>query len=178
MNIYLVLLLSVGLLIVLAVAALALRRVGPQVPESAKTGLAEYRAQPSLLTPAERSFFGVAEKALPSDCRLFAKVRIADILQPVSNGSRSARQAALNRISAKHVDFLLCDGTTLKILAGIELDDKSHSTLDRGIRDSFLDSAFAQAGIPLVRVRASQGYSISELRQQIENALSIQTSTG
>jgi len=39
-----------------------------------------YRLRPSLLSPAELSFYKVLERALEGDFAIFAKVRLADIL--------------------------------------------------------------------------------------------------
>src|SRR5438046_32622 len=86
----------------------------------------------SLLTEAERSFFGVLDQALAGEYRLFAKVRLADVVRPVQGPSRSGRPAAFNSISAKHVDFVLCDPSSLRVVGVVELDDKSHRRLDRG----------------------------------------------
>lgn len=40
--------------------------------------------------------------------------------------SRSHRYSAFGRISAKHVDFLVCHRGTFRIAGVIELDDSSH----------------------------------------------------
>jgi hypothetical protein len=76
-----------------------------------------YEAIHALLTPAERSFFGVLQQALASDYQIFAKVRLADIVRPVRSPSRSGWQSAFNRITGKHVDFVLCDSERLGIVA-------------------------------------------------------------
>src|SRR5271154_4177996 len=118
-----------------------------------------YEAVPSLLTPAERSFFGVLQQSLASDYQIFAKVRLADIVRPVRNPSRSGWQSAFNRTSGKHVDFLLCDLERLNVVGVIELDDRTHERFERGLRDSLVDSALADAGIPILRISTRQSYS-------------------
>jgi hypothetical protein len=129
-----------------------------------------YAPQGNLLTEAERSFFGVLQQAVAHEYHLFAKVRLADIISPISRPSRSAYQSALNRIVGKHVDFLLCDPATFQILAVIELDDKSHARPDRRDRDSLVNQALAEAEIPILHVPAAWAYSVSQLRQAISDA--------
>jgi hypothetical protein len=74
------------ILIVLVIVGKNFSPKSVAVPESnAKI----YEAVPSLLTPAERSFFGVLQQSLASDYQIFAKVRLADIVRPVRNSSRS-----------------------------------------------------------------------------------------
>jgi very-short-patch-repair endonuclease len=138
----------------------------------------QYEAIPALLTPAERSFFGVLQQALPSNCQVFVKVRLADIVRPRANPSRSGRQSALNRITGKHVDFVLCDLEQLSVAGVIELDDRSHQRQDRGIRDLLVDTALKDAGIPILRVPARASYSPAQLREQIASIFSLQGNQG
>ena|ERR1043166_6558187 len=130
-----------------------------------------YEAVSALLSPAERSFFGVLQQALSPAYQIFAKVRLADILQPNADIGLSRWQSAFNRITRKHIDFVLCDPASLRIVAVIELDDSTHRRLDRRTRDTFVDSALAEAGIPILRVSARQSYSPAQLRQQLESLL-------
>jgi hypothetical protein len=134
------------------------------------TGDFRYEIKP-FLSPAERSFFGVLQTAIASDYQIFAKVRLADIVNPIQNSSRSGWQSAFNRISGKHVDFVLCNSASLTVEAVIELDDSTHKRLERGIRDSFVDEILVNATIPVLRISAQQSYSPAQIREQIQNIL-------
>jgi hypothetical protein len=123
-----------------------------------------------LFTKAERSFLGVLDVAVGSEYRVMGKVRVADILKPRKGLDASDRTRALNRITAKHVDFLLCDPESLAVMAAIELDDKSHAAPARVQRDDFLAAAFAAAGVPLVRIPARSGYTPAAVREQLAAA--------
>jgi hypothetical protein len=136
---------------------------------SAESVAAAYEAVPQLLTAAERSFFRVLRQALASDYVIFAKVRLADIVRPVRNPSRSGWQSAFNRITGKHVDFVLCDSARLDVVAVIELDDRTHKSFERGLRDDLVDSALADARIPVLRVSAQQFYALAHLRGQVDS---------
>jgi hypothetical protein len=81
-------------------------------------------------------------------------------------------QAPGRRLSQKHVDFVLYEQDTTRIVAAIELDDASHEQPDRRARDQFLDAAMKAAKTPLIRVRAACRYNAVALRQIIQNALS------
>ena len=134
-----------------------------------------YKAKNSLCSPAERSFLGVLEQLLNDKYRILLKVRLSDLLDITKGVSKSFRQSALNRISRKHVDFVVCDKNNLSILGVIELDDKSHKAAKRQERDSFLDSAMNAAGIPILHIKAQNAYSISDIREQLQNSFEFLT---
>ncbi len=115
----------------------------------------------ALLTPAELVFFRALEPLVKPTYAVFSKVRLADLFD-VRAGR--GRQAAFNQISAKHVDFVLCDPATSKVLAAIELDDRSHQRPDRVERDRFVNDLFAANHLPLIRVPVARSYPPEQLR--------------
>ncbi|HEX7619381.1 MAG TPA: DUF2726 domain-containing protein [Verrucomicrobiae bacterium] len=128
------------------------------------TGEIPYQTRGALLSPAELSFFRVLQSAVGQSFLICPKVRLADILKPVE---KQNYQTALNKISRKHIDFVLCDQATTRVFGVVELDDKSHGKADRVARDAFVDNAFAAAGIQIVHFKASMLYSVEEVRQQL-----------
>ena len=130
-----------------------------------------YRRKPYLLSKAERSFYGVLTQAMGDKALIFSKVRVADLLTPQKGLNRSNWQRAFNQISAKHVDFLLCDPKDCAVKLAIELDDASHGSTKRQKRDAFLEQACESAGLPLLRIRAARGYGVADIRQQVEAVL-------
>jgi hypothetical protein len=128
-----------------------------------------YHKTDHLLTPAERSFFGVLGQAIDNDLYIFAKVRLSDLLwlpQGIKN-----RQSYMNRIQSKHVDFVLCDSATTEPRLLIELDDSSHQRASRRSRDAFLDEAVRRAGLPILHIPVKRSYAAAELRQLISSLL-------
>jgi hypothetical protein len=154
------------ILAVLAVVAVLKQRIAAPVKIGA------YYLRKSLFTAAERSFLGVLEPMLPSEVRVFAKVRLADIFGVVSGLERGARQGAQNRINQKHVDFLIVRTCDLAPLAGIELDDSSHDEEDRQQRDAFVDEVFNRAKLPLLHVPVQKSYAPAEIKSKVEAHLS------
>jgi len=132
----------------------------------------QYKKQKTLFSPAERSFLGVLNQAIEDNATIFGKVRVADILSPVSGLPRSKRQILFNKISSKHFDFIICDKQNLSVLCAIELDDKSHNSKARKARDAFLQSACASAQLPLIQIPAKSTYNIGEIRQLLLTNLS------
>jgi hypothetical protein len=131
-----------------------------------------YERRRVLFTPAERSFFGVLELAVGNDFRLLGKVRLGDLLAPRKGLDKPAHQAALNKISRKHLDFVLCKPDDLTVLCAIELNDKSHHERSRQDRDDFLAAACQAAGLPLIFFDVQQACSPAEVAARIAEALS------
>lgn len=131
-----------------------------------------YELRETLFSPAERSFLGVLDLAVGDKARVFAKVRVADVLTPEARMGKSKWQQAFNKISAKHFDYLLCDPADLSFLCAVELDDSSHRHQKRKARDQFLKEACEGAGLPLLQIPASSHYQVEELREQLLPLLS------
>ncbi len=124
----------------------------------------------NLLSAAELSFFKALELAISTRYKIFAKIRLADILGVAPGLQKSERQSAFNRIQSKHVDFVLCDNGDLSVQCVIELDDKSHEAADRKVRDVFVDSALESAGIPIARFAARRQYAVEDIVKAIDEA--------
>ena len=128
-----------------------------------------YRKTDHLLTPAERSFYEVLRRIIGDELRLFVKVRLADLVwlpHDVEN-----RQAHVNRVAAKHIDFVLCDPRTLAPVLAVELDDSSHAARHRQQRDALVNEVLRSAGLPLLRVPVQRSYVPGEIAGHIRSAL-------
>lgn len=132
-----------------------------------------YVSAGALVSKGELRFFLVLQQALPPGLHICPKVRLADLVQVKKGiGSREWGRA-FNQVKSKHLDFVLCDSSTLAIRLAIELDDRSHALAANAERDRKKDGALASAGIPLLRIpaRTSGAYSVPELRAAIAEAL-------
>ena len=128
-----------------------------------------YVARGQLVTKTELKFYKSLLKAVQDDFEIFAMVRIADLLR-VEAGNPNRRKW-LNKILAKHIDFVLCDPGSLEPIVCIELDDPSHNRKDRIERDIFVNDAFDSAGLPLLRIPTQPGYKSREIRELIDEVL-------
>ena len=153
----------VGLVVVVVVLVVVLKLVGT-APDKPKL---PYEREPSLLTPAERSFMGVLEQVVGDDVRVMAKVRLADIIKVKRGLDASVRTTAQNKINSKHIDFVLCDPGDFSTIAAVELDDSSHARASRQSRDEFIDRALDAAGIRILHFSAKRSYSTQEVRDAL-----------
>jgi len=134
----------------------------------------EYARREFLFTAAEFRFMQVLRKSLPDGLEIFAKVRVADVLLPVEGLNPKAWRAAFNQITGKHLDFVLCDRESGRIVCAIELNDRSHERKERRKRDELIVRACAEAGFPLLMLPAARGYDPERIRTAILDAMATQ----
>lgn len=130
-----------------------------------------YHLREHFLSPAELGFFEVLQTVVNNRAVLCTKVALGDIFW-VKKDDPSRFRIYTNKIDRKHVDFLVCDSTTMRPLVGIELDDKSHQRQDRQQRDAFVDQVFKAAGLPLLHIPVKRGYIVTEIAAQLAPFLS------
>lgn len=111
-------------------------------------GRPRYRKVP-LLTENEREFFGRICRALPEHY-VFPQVAMSALIESDA-WSKKSRMSDFLRISQKRVDFGIFT-RDLKIVAVIELDDRTHNTKKDRQRDGYLTSA----GIRTIRFQSKQ----------------------
>jgi len=120
-----------------------------------------------FLTENEKSFLQALELALGGHYRVFAQVRLAELVDVAAGVDAARRRAGLNKIFGKSIDFVLCHRETFDPIAVIEVDDRTHRLAHRQERDVFVNAVFAQVGLPVVRVPASRAYSASRIREML-----------
>jgi hypothetical protein len=158
-----IIIVAVGLLIIITELILRAKknRISKRYPYKRKY----------ILTMNEYNFY----RALKPICdkynlRILIKTRIADIVDVDKSKINSKDYFKyFSKIQAKHIDFLLCSGDSLYVVAGLELDDSSHDTEKRMERDEFVNNVFNFAGIPLIRCRGAE--NLEELiREYLPNS--------
>jgi len=127
-----------------------------------------YKLTQSLLTASEAAFYGALLLAAGRRYVVFAKVRLADLCQDLD---RWADIRAFNKVSSKHVDFVLCDATTFQPVLAVELDDRSHLRADRRSRDAFVDGIFRTMGLGVYRQWVRHSYDPAAIARGLEDAL-------
>lgn len=120
-----------------------------------------------LMTPSELAFFSVLEPIAGSCCHVSSKVRISDLFDVrLACGRKSMPKGICN----EHIDFVLTDYETSRIICAIELVDASHDLRDHDERDRFLDALFAENELPLLRVPGEWTYHPKVLRAELLKA--------
>lgn len=136
-----------------------------------------YERIESLCTRTELRFYHELAQVVNNEFQIFGKTRIADLLK-VKKGTQK-RMSWQNRINSKHIDFILCDPRDLRILVAIELDDESHQRPDRIARDQFVNQAFADARLPILRIKTRKTYDRDQIRRAIDQAVkAVQSGDG
>lgn len=157
------------ILVVVLIVAMGLMKKG-----IGTSGRISFPYQPAgpLFSAAERSFLGVLDTAVGAEYRVFGKVRVADVAKVRPGLGNSARQGALNRIAAKHFDFVVCRASDLGVVMAVELNDKSHASKRAQSRDDLLAKVCQTINLPLLAIPAKQSYVVADVQAQFQAAIS------
>ena len=127
-----------------------------------------YFAREFLLTKAESKFYKVLKAVAKNKYDVTCKVRLADI---INCSELNWRRGYGGQIACKHIDFVLFDSYSSRILLAIELDDRSHDKPARQKRDKFVNKAMKKADVVLLRIPVEWGYDMGKLDKEIKVAL-------
>ncbi len=136
----------------------ASRRVQPPLP-------LPYEPRDGLLSRGELAFYRALRRVLQGRFGISIKTRLADIVKCPDHLWDSIHG---RRLCQKHVDFVLYDRWSTRIVAVIELDDRSHDAADRRVRDCFVESVFQTTGVALIRIRAASRYHDDALNRHLD----------
>jgi len=125
----------------------------------------------NLLTTTELNFYKLLREALP-DYEIHAQVAVYQTLK-IDSGNHA--QKIFNRLNRMTFDFVITDQNT-KVIAVVELDDKSHARSSTKKRDSKKDALLAHIGKPLIRVQADSNLTVDQLKLTLLGAISSGTS--
>lgn len=110
-----------------------------------------------LLTKTEYYFYNILKQKCDANNLLICpKVRLEDF---INVKTRDYKETLKYRgyIKSRHVDFIICD-SKLRIIAGIELDDKSHESAKAIKTDNFKNELFNTINIKLFRIKTTNIY--------------------
>ena len=127
----------------------------------------------TYLPKGERAFYDVLSTAIPEGYLLLAKVRLADMVYLPKDTQR--RRYFFNRVSSKHVDFVICDTRKVGQKLVIELDDRSHQRSGLATRRDFADEMLPKANIPILHVKTAQTYPQQQVASDLSASLLQQT---
>ena len=130
-----------------------------------------YGLSESLLTQREIAFYKALRPVLKKyNLGVAIKPRVADFIYVLPEHQGKSFWTFFNRISQKHVDFLVCDRFSFAPLLAIELDDKTHITPAGKYRDAYVDEVYAAAGLKILHIYT---YNANELDELISKSLEL-----
>lgn len=115
-----------------------------------------------LMSPTEIRFWRVLYQAVPG-YQIFPQVAINALVDVESENSEHFRQV-LRAFNTFRADFIVCDAN-LRVLAIVELDDKSHD--DRRVKDQRRDFVTTQAGYRTVRFDCRDWPTVERIKTAI-----------
>ena len=129
-----------------------------------KPWLAHIRSKP-LLTPNELEFFHRLTRALPRHY-VFPQVSLGAVMDADSHLPAKQRWIIRSHFDRKVADFLICEPRTLKVVAIIEFDDRTHDPK----RDRERDAITQAAGIRTLRYSSREKPSVAEIAKDFKRS--------
>src|SRR5215216_3975177 len=126
-----------------------------------------YRLRETFLSTPELAMLRVLQNMAGRHYVICPKVSLNDIFYIVRPNENVH---FFNKFFRKHVDFLLCEPTTLRPAFGIELV-KPVSRNETREADQFMEDLFLSAGLPLIHVPSSEHYSENDLAELFQLAV-------
>jgi hypothetical protein len=118
-----------------------------------------------LMTANETEFFYRLQRALPA-LHVFPQVSFAAFITDDNRLSRKARWSVRARFDRKIADFLICDRESLRVLAVVELDDRTHNAHADRQRDAISKAA----GVQTIRFQSKQKPTEAEIAALFQHA--------
>lgn len=124
--------------------------IGLLMRGGSRNGLGSLPVRPApLMTKRERIVCSFIEQAIPQ-ARVHAQVSMGAIVQPAKGLDRSRATSVRNRFSSQRVDYVLEDRASGRVIALIELDDRTHDIW----ADAQRDTMTGRAGYTTIRLPA------------------------
>lgn len=147
----------IGILIIAVIAIFIDKKPNPNKEKEKPEKISTYPYEKKLiLTKTEYKFYKELKTIFtPEKFNICPKMRMEDFLNVTDKKNLMKYRGY---IKSRHIDFIICD-KDLHMLAGIELDDKSHNTEKAARADDFKDNVFKKINIPLYRIIVAKSYN-------------------
>lgn len=160
-----------GLLLLILVIGILILIVGVQSnPDSRYSSIFDNPINPyqakNPLTRTEVQFYERLTSALP-EYVILAQVQLSRFIEVDAIKVPGQYYKWFNPIAQQSVDYLVCT-KAFSIVTAIELDDKSHQSIDAQARDSKKTKNLYAAKVPLIRWHAENMPSQSQIQLEIE----------
>jgi hypothetical protein len=149
---------------VAAVAALIVLAMVLFLVRSQKSWLAHIQRKP-LVTSNETEFFHRLQRALPSYW-VFPQVSFAAFMTDDGKLAHNVRWSVRAKFDRKIADFVICERGSLRIVALIELDDRTHDAAADRKRDALTKAA----GYQTLRFQSNQKPTEAQIADLFQHA--------
>jgi hypothetical protein len=133
-----------------------------------------YRLRKQFLSFTELTLFSALQEMAAGRYIVCPKVALNDIFY-IQRPNENVH--FYNKIFRKHVDFLLCEPEDMKLAIGVDLV-KPITKEETRSADQYMEDLFLSAGLPLVYVRSSEKYDLSDLVHLFSLAIQKTTEAG
>ena len=120
-----------------------------------------------LMTRAEASVYNLLRLAAQENYLVFSQIPIWCVVE-IQASDAKARQAFLQQIALKRLDFVLVHPGTLTVSKVVELEDGAEQNPQRQARNRLIDEILHAAGIDIVRLTPQSSSSVPEITSLLD----------
>lgn len=118
-----------------------------------------FKLRDYFFTNSEKPFFDELVRQVGERYIVLSKVRLEDVVTTAKKLDYKEKGLKRNFIKSKHLDFVLVDKSSGKIVYVFELDGYSHNLEKQAKYDKIKDDILNGVGVKFVRVRVGQDYA-------------------
>ncbi|MDR0352963.1 MAG: DUF2726 domain-containing protein [Opitutaceae bacterium] len=130
-----------------------------------------YVLRRDFIPPPQRPFFAALREAVEGRLLVCPKPCVADMIAPCSSLAPVLQEAALERISRRHLDFLLVTQEDCAPVAVLEVEEGKQWHATRMEHDAMVYEALRGAGLAVFRIRAGTPPDSAALRELLAPVL-------
>ena len=109
------------------------------------------------------------DRNIPSNIEIHCNVRVRDLLEPEVDKKINLDVKNDRTIALWHVDYVLVEKETQKIVLAIELDDSFHNEPDKKKKDAWKDRILKESKVNSIRVPLNDIYNPSIIKKIIDS---------
>lgn len=126
-----------------------------------------YKEKENFLSKVEIDFYKTIKEIIENQFVIQCKVRLEDIIEPIAPKNSKKYLISRNFIRAMHIDFILCEPKSMKVICAIELNDRTHFRENKIISDNKKRAALKDAKIALheipVKERENKDFILNKI---------------
>jgi hypothetical protein len=131
-----------------------------------------YQRHSELFSPEQRMLHAALKQAVGDRYEIMGKVPIGDLISPKKGTLAGAAPVEFEEIADGPLTFVLCRSGDLSVVGAVLLVPRGRNANPSPSRSgASVESLCDAAGLPLVRIESAPLYEITELRDQVLDAI-------
>ncbi len=124
-----------------------------------------------FFTAKQRAFYQALQQSIGDKYIVFSRVSMAEVIRTSHGLSKKKRAAYVQKLQGVQVPFVLCEATSLVIVAGVMLDEQVQPDEQALMERNFITQVFNVTGLPLVCFDAKNTYDVKLMAKSLHRQI-------